>query len=54
MNYTHTGGVSDSSRVKSSGGSSISLKACCSCLAEKGISFAYCVDIVADCFPHLI
>jgi hypothetical protein len=35
------GGFSDSSRAKSSGGSSMSLKACWSWLAENGISKEY-------------
>lgn len=46
-NVTCVGGFSDSRRDRSSGGSSSSLKGCWSCLAEKGISLAYCVAILA-------
>lgn len=44
----YVGGFSDSRRVRSSGGSSRSLKACWWCADVKGMSFAYCVDIFTN------
>ena len=45
----HVGGDSDSRIARRSGGSSISLKPCCSWLAEKGISISYCDAMAACC-----
>jgi hypothetical protein len=48
----NAGELSDSRRARSSGGSSRSLKACWSWLAEKGISTSYWVDMLSNaCYP---
>lgn len=50
----YEGVLSDSSKARSSGGSSRSLKACWLWLAEKGISTSYWVDMFATVCQYIL